>query len=305
MPRWFYKRDDGQEFGPLTERGMRELFVRGRLTASSAVKQYDLNQPDKSYPWVTWESSALGTTATAEEEPLPPPSPFEVLMEQPERPKHLPRLYQAVCWATVLWFVLLILYALLGLPQLFTEANSGLFLERPMLHWLSWMDDAGVLLLLIYLVLVMAWQSFAVEVNSLAGAEILVNSGSSVVQWLVPGWNLYYSKESVKEVSSLAKDPKAWSRRGVRTTPLLDFWWFAFVGANLAAIAKITIRKNLGAALTDGRMTDWQGKLSAITAARDLLWAAHLALFILLIWQITRTQRHSLLHPQRRKVRTD
>jgi hypothetical protein len=301
MPRWFYKRDDGQAFGPLTERGMRELVTRGRLTMYSMVQCYEDHNPDLEHPWQRLSESGLGQRL--EEEPAAEPTLVEVMQDLPSRPKRLSRNYVALCWGTGLWFLLETLHLFLRIPQKIQDSAAGVFMEgySSETGLLAWMDSVGAMLLLVHLILVMIWHAMAIETNATAGAEVMLHTPGSVLQWTVPGLNLYYTRAAVKELWSLAKDPNAWSRRGIRTNLLLSWWWGLLVSTFIVALVQLIIRRNLGVALTDGRMNHWQGQLSLIVSLRDTLWAGHLILFIVLVWQLAKQQLATLQRPRQRR----
>lgn len=308
MPRWFYKRD-GQEYGPLTELGMRELLARGRLSLDSDVKRYDDHDPDKEHPWQLLAETKLGESLpSAESEAAPAPAYIQVPPPMEERPRSLPVLVQLTSALASVGLLLLAAHALLKLPLKMQAASAGVYYDGIIPgtnEFVLWMDGLGFILLGAYLFLAVLWQASAADVPPLFGAEVVTYPPSSSLLWLLPGLNFYHCREAAKELWSLSRDPKAWSRGGIRSTPVISLWWLCMLGAALLSLALIMIRRNLGSSLRDGRMDHWQGTLSLISGCRDLMWAAHCLLFILFIWQVLRLQRISLTQPLKRRVRRE
>ena len=306
MPRWFYKRD-GQEYGPLTELGMRELLARGRLSSGSDVRRYDDHDPDAQHPWQTLADSQLAQRLAAEPEPAAPPCiQIPPLMEVQSRT--MPLLVRLTSALASSLFLLLAVHSLMKVPLKLQAASAGVYHDGLLPgagEFVLWLDGLGAILLGFYLFFVILWQASAADVPPLFGAEVVTYPPSSALLWLVPGLNFYHCKEAAKELWSLSRDPKAWSRGGIRSTPVISLWWLTLLGAALFALTLIMIRRNLGSSLRDGRMDHWQGTLSLISGCRDLLWSCHLLLFILFIWQVLRLQKHSLANPLRKRVRRD
>jgi hypothetical protein len=304
MPRWFYKRD-GQEYGPLTELGMRELLARGRLSPGSDVRRYDDSDPDLEHPWQILAESQLAQTLSAEPETAPIiqiPPPME------ENNRSMPLLAKLTTVLASGLFLLLAAHSLMKVPLKLQAASAGIYHDGPLVgagEFVLWMDGLGPILLGLYLFFVILWQASAADVPPLFGAEVVTYPPSSALLWLLPGLNFYHCREAAKELWSLSRDPKAWSRGGIRSTPVISLWWLTLLGSALFALALAMIRRNLGSSLRDGRMDHWQGTLSLISGCRDLMWACHLLLFLIFIWQVMGLQKHSLANPLRKKVRRD
>jgi hypothetical protein len=293
MPKWFYIREE-QEFGPLTEKAMRDLIARGRLHGQSMVRPYHELTSDESTPWVTLSASGLAEAFIPEATPRPS------LNEDPPAPTELRRTTMPLeCTvASALAIAALTVQIIYLLSQLF----SGNVLDPLLAAKSSGIQNWALICLAIYVIAVILWQAATSDVPALYGAEVAAYTPSHAVLWLIPGLNIYHAMYAMREIWTFSKDPRAWTRNGVRGNTLTRIWWLALFGAALATLIELTIRRNLGKSLTDGRMNHWQEILAYLSFGRSLLWILHLILFVIIIIQIYRRQASTLKNPPTRRL---
>lgn len=295
MPRWLYLRDN-QEFGPLTEKAMRDLLLRKRMQLDTLVRVFDDIEPEKDTPWqrISETSLSVALTELGAETAAEPTAPVAALpsvttQTEPGQQLRMPFFCTFACVlaaATLVAQMVYIIYRLVtGTPLDPSLAVKG----TPVEVW-------GALCLAAYLLVVILWQATTSDVPSLYGAEVADYTPAHAVLWLVPVLNLYHAHYAMNEIWTFSKDPRAWTRNGVRGNGVTRFWWLTLVGAAALSVVELIVRRNLGKSLMDG-MTHWQSILVHISFARTLLWILHLSVFVFLIQAIYRRQIAALNNP--------